>query len=108
MPSRPIPLMREPLFRTLAINLAAGLALAVLIVGGLWLLNPHGLRDLILSDRSPATALVLLLFGFFITFASAAMGTAIMAIGHRPDPTGGRRATMRLQAVRVRQRPVGR
>ena len=69
---------RVPLFRLLAINLAAGIVLAALLVGGLLVLNPAGLRDLIFADNSPGTALGLLLFGFAITFGSAAMGTAIM------------------------------
>jgi hypothetical protein len=36
---------------------------------------------LIFADDSPGTALGLLLFGFVVTFGSAAMGTAIMAMG---------------------------
>ena len=72
--------VREPLFRLLAINLAIGACAALLMVGGLVALNPVGLRDLILADRSPATAVALLLFGFVITFGSAAMGTAIMTL----------------------------
>jgi hypothetical protein len=78
-------LLRVPLFRLLAINLAAGIAVAVLLVGGLLLLNPFGLRHLIFADASPGTALGLLLFGFVITFGSTAMGTAIMAIGRATD-----------------------
>ncbi|MFZ1896085.1 MAG: hypothetical protein WAU59_18735, partial [Rhodoplanes sp.] len=50
---------------------------------------PHGLRDLILADRSPATAIGLLLFGLFITFGSTAMGTAIMALGGLADSGAG-------------------
>jgi hypothetical protein len=73
-------LLRVPLFRLLAINLAAGVVLA-LLVGGLLLLNPHGLRDLILADRSPGIAIVLLLAGFIVTLGSTTMGSAIMAIG---------------------------
>jgi hypothetical protein len=46
-------LLGQPLFRLLAINLALGTATAVLMLGGLLALNPHGLRDLIFSDRSP-------------------------------------------------------
>jgi hypothetical protein len=69
---------RVPLFRLLAINLGAGTLLAALLAGGLLLLNPSGLRDLIFADSSPGTALGLLLFGFIVTFGSAAMGTAIM------------------------------
>ena len=77
--------LRVPLFRLLAINLAAGVALATLLVSGLLALNPGGLRDLILADRTPGTALGLLLFGFVVTFGSAAMGTAIMAMGRAAD-----------------------
>jgi len=81
MTGRPPPLVREPLFRLLAINLAIGIAAAVLMTGGLLVLDPHGLRRLILADPSGGAAIALLLFGFVITFGSAAMGTAIMAIG---------------------------
>ena len=42
---------------------------------------PGGLRDLIFADESPVAALGLLLFGFVVTFGSAAMGSAIMAAG---------------------------
>jgi hypothetical protein len=79
--------LRQPLLRLLAINLAVGASTALLMVGGLVALNPFGLRDLVLADRSPATALGLLLFGFVVTFGSAAMGTAIMTL----TQGGGRR-----------------
>lgn len=91
---------RDPIFRLLLINLGAGCAAALLLFGGLLLLNPSHLRDLILSDQSPTIALVLLLFGFVITFGSAAMGTAIMTIGReRKPPTGGRRADLPAAAI---------
>jgi hypothetical protein len=77
--------LRLPLFRLLAINLAAGTALAVLLVGGLLVLNPSDLRDLIFADRAPFTALGLLLFGFVVTLGSTVMGTAIMAMGQSDD-----------------------
>ena len=98
---RPNLLPRDPLFRLLLTNLAAGLAAAALLFGGLLLLNPSNLRDLILSDRSPETALVLLLFGFVITFGSAAMGTAIMTIGMRRRPPS-RGTSLRVEPVGVR------
>jgi hypothetical protein len=82
-PSRGFRFRRTPLFRLLAINLAAGVAVAVLLVGGLLLLDPGGLRHLIFADRTPGIALGLLLFGFIVTFGSAAMGSAIMAAGRR-------------------------
>lgn len=73
-------LLREPLFRLLAINLSIGIAAAVLMLGGLLALNPDRLRDLITADQSPFLAAGLLLFGLVVTFGSVAMGTAIMAI----------------------------
>ncbi len=81
----PVNVFRQPLLRLLAVNLAIGATAAALLLGGLIALNPDRLRDLILADRSPATALGLLLFGFLITFGSVAMGTAIMAIGRGDD-----------------------
>jgi hypothetical protein len=84
-PARGVSFLRVPLFRMLAINLVGGVTLATLVVGGLLALNPGGLRHLIFADASPGTALGLLLFGFVITFGSAAMGTAIMAMGRAAD-----------------------
>jgi hypothetical protein len=95
-------LPRDPLYRLLLVNLAGGLAVATLLLGGLLLLNPGHLRELILSDRSPEIALLLLLFGFSITFGSAAMGTAIMTIGkRRPPPSGGKRTRLQRVAIPV-------
>lgn len=106
-------ILRVPLFRLLAVNLAIGTAVAVLLVGGLIAFNLYGLRDLIVADRSPATALGLLLFGLFVTFGSTAMGTAIMAQGGLTDggangsggggrrvrvPAKDKRATVRVTA----------
>jgi hypothetical protein len=90
--------LRVPLFRLLAINLAAGVALAAALVGGLLALNPGGLRHLIFADASPGTALGLLLFGFVVTLGSAAMGSAIMAMGRAGDDRT-RRGPPLLRAV---------
>ena len=84
----PVPLLRQPLIRLLAVNLAAGVAVAVVMLSGLLALNPANLRDLILADRAGGAALALLMFGFLITFGSAAMGSAIMMLGTRS--TSGR------------------
>ena len=100
-------LLRLPLFRLLAINLALGLGMAVLLVGGLLALNPGGLRHLVFSDHSPGVALGLLLMSFFITFGSTAMGTAIMALGRREDdddPRGGTPAHARPAIVKAARR----
>jgi hypothetical protein len=81
-----MPLLRQPLIRLLAINAAIGASVALLMLGGLFAFNPHGLRDLILADRAGGVAAGLLLFGLIVTFGSMAMGTAIMALGgHGPD-----------------------
>jgi hypothetical protein len=84
-------LLSVKLFRLLAINLAIGIAAALLMTGGLLLLNPYGLRSLLLSDPSGGIVAVLMLFGFIVTFGSTAMGTAIMAIGRDTPPRGGKR-----------------
>ncbi len=94
----------HPLLRLLAINLAIGAIAAALMAGGLIALNPGGLRDLVFADASPAVALALLLFGFFITFGSVAMGTAIMAIGRNDDARGGGTARTRIAFVYRRAR----
>jgi hypothetical protein len=73
--------LRQPLWKLLAINLASGVAAAVLLVGGLLVANPGHLRDLIVADIHGIAAIALLLFGFVVTFGSTAMGTAIMTIG---------------------------
>jgi hypothetical protein len=90
-----------PLFRLLAINLAVGILVAMLLVGGLLLLNPGRLRDLILADDTPGVALGLLLFGFIVTLGSSAMGTAIMAMGQQQRDGGPRRGHGQLVAQGV-------
>jgi hypothetical protein len=82
-------LLRQPLLRLLAVNLAAGAGVATLMLGGLLALNPGGLRELIFADRTPGAALALLGFGFLITFGSAAMGSAIMALGDKRERVTG-------------------
>ncbi len=55
------------------------------------MLNPLKLRELIFADG--VTALALLLFGLVVTFGSASMGTAIMALGkERSENRGGKSA----------------
>ena len=81
-----------PLARLLLINLGIGVVVALLLVGGLIMFNPGGLRGLILADQSPVVALGLLFFGFVVTLGSTAMGTAIMAMGvgeRNDDPRSG-------------------
>ncbi len=94
-----------PLLRLLAINLAAGIAVALLALGGMLAISPQ-LRTLILADHSPAVPLALLGGGFIVTFASVVMGTAIWRIGREHDgPSGGGRKRQDIggpKVVRVR------
>lgn len=89
-----------PLLRLLAVNCAAGIAVALLALGGMLALNAQ-LRGLIFGDQSPAVALVLLGGGFIVTFASVAMGTAIMRLGReeRAPPRSGGGDARRLRAA---------
>lgn len=82
-------LLHLPLIRLLAVNLAIGVAIAALTLGGLLAINPGNLRGLILADRNSAAALVLLAFGLVVTFGSVTMGTAVMALGKKPRQDGG-------------------
>jgi hypothetical protein len=95
-------LLRQPLLRLLAINLAGGFAAALLMLGGLLLLNPGGLRELILADRMGYAALGLLLFGLTVTFGSVAMGSAVMMLGKERKKTGGGGGKRRPAEARVR------
>lgn len=97
-------LLRIPLFRLLAINLAIGACAAALLVGGLLWLNPGHLRELIFADRAPGVALLLLLASFLITFGSAAMGSAIMAQGRKEDTDKGGGHGSRLALQELTQR----
>lgn len=99
-PSGARQLLQWPLFRLLAANLLAGVAVAVLAVSGLLAVNPMRLRDLIVADQAGGVSLVLLLFGFVITFGSAVMGTAIMAIGRVDEPDEGERQPATVKARR--------
>lgn len=99
-----MPLLRIPLLRLLAINLAIGVCVAALMLGGLLALNPGGLRDLILADREGGAALGLLLFGLVITFGSVAMGSAIMALGNGGNGGGRGGKPQMTAAARARAR----
>lgn len=78
-------LLKLPLFRLLAINLVIGAIIAATMMVGLLVINPLNIRHMIFSDREPAAVIAVLVFDFFITFGSAAMGTAVMALGRGPN-----------------------
>lgn len=89
---------RNPTLRIIAVNLAAGVVAAIGMVGGLLALNAHGLRTLIAASPDGILAVVLLTFGFVVTFGSAAIGFGIMAAG---DPDRPERRPSRRPATAV-------
>ncbi|MCF8476457.1 MAG: hypothetical protein K9G60_05470 [Pseudolabrys sp.] len=103
MPLRQPLFRHQPLIRLLAINLAIGVSVAVMMIGGLLALNPANLRHLIFNDRAGGAAFILLLFGLVVTFGSVAMGTAIMTLGHerpRDRDKGGKLQPLPARASR--------
>jgi hypothetical protein len=60
--------------------LAAGVLAGVVAVGALLAADVGGLRALIMRDPSGWLALFLLVSGFAVTFGSAALGGAVMAL----------------------------
>lgn len=69
------------LFRLLIWNGLFGFALGVGIAMVLIAINVAGLGDLLAASDSRMTGTILLTAGFGFTFASLAMGSAIMSIG---------------------------
>lgn len=85
----------DDLPRFLLRHALAGTAAGWLTVAGLLALDVAALRTLIFASEFWPLPLVMLLTGFTVTFASAAMGAAIMGLGRPPKPP-------RRQPVRVR------
>ncbi len=85
-------LPRDPLYRLLVVNAAAGMALAVAFVVALFWFNVAGLGALLLKDHQPALVGAFTAFGFIVTFSSLMMGSAIMMQGGKDEGDGGRRA----------------
>lgn len=97
-PNAPRPVRME-LFRLLALNALAGTVAAVIVVAGLLWLDIGKLGSLVAGSDQPALPVALMTFGFVVTLASAAMGTAIMRIGRDDEdgPLGGRRVPVRVR-----------
>ncbi len=103
-------LPRHPLFRLLLINGLAGAALGVLFVMGILAIDVAGIRTLLASTGEWVIGLALLTMGSVTTFASVAMGGAIMLMPKPKDPgpggpAGGHGALVpaRVAAPRKRQ-----
>lgn len=89
-------LPKDPLFRLLFINAAAGVAIAGLLLGGIFYSNIGNLRVLVQGDQSPLVPVLMLAAGLIITLVSVVTGSAIMLLdkANRKGGSGGN-----LQAV---------
>jgi hypothetical protein len=79
------------LIRFLLVNCAIGVAGGWTLLAALLATDTGGIRTLILNEASPGVPIILLAAGFAITFGSAAMGAAVMAMrpGDHSDDGGG-------------------
>lgn len=82
---------RDPLFTLLFANAVWGAGLGVLFVVAAIALDVGHLRTLIGLNADGLVALVLLSGGSIVTFASVAMGGAIMLIDREEEGSGGKR-----------------
>lgn len=97
--------LTNPLMRLLAVNAAAGSAAALVLVAGLYWFDVGGLQRLSAGSTHPWLPVAMLSVAFIITFASTAMGAAIMLLpGEGQAGNRGvrqRRAPLALQPVPV-------
>ena len=85
--------MRNSLARYLFRNALAGAAIGVLVVAAILALDIGRVGTLLFGGADTVVGLILLVWFFGLTFASVAMGSAIMALGRdRSGPDRGGRA----------------
>ena len=87
--------MQESFPRYLFRNAVAGALIGVLVVAAILYLDVGGVGSLLFGGDDTVVGLLLLVWFFGLTFASVAMGSAVMALGHRPKddrPDRGSRA----------------
>jgi hypothetical protein len=78
------------LIRFVLRNAALGIAVGWIMVGAMLAFDFAGMGTLIFNSGVAYIAIPMLLAGFGITFGSAQVGFAVMALG-RSEPPGGRR-----------------
>lgn len=83
-------LRTNPLLGLLARHLAIGAVVALGVLGLLLIGDVARLRTLLFASDIPWIAVALLASGFVVTFASAAAGSAVMALGTESDGDLGR------------------
>jgi hypothetical protein len=93
---------RDPVFALLLANGLWGAGLGILFVIGAIGLDVGHLRTLIGFDQDGLVAVFLLTGGSIVTFASVAMGGAIMMIDRDDDGSGGKRQEAATELAKVR------
>lgn len=89
---------RHRLLHLLAVNGLAGTVAGIVAAAGLLLLNVGGLGTLVAGAEEPILPVALMTFGFVVTLASVAMGSAIMRIGQDgEDRPEGRLIPIRIE-----------
>lgn len=96
----------DPVVSFILLNGLGGLVVALLMVTAILLLDIGRIGTLVAASEIPVLATALLGAGFAVTFASLAMGSAIMRIGadHRSGPGSGRMVPVPVRARRDRRR----
>lgn len=89
---------KDPLFRLLAINGLAGVGIAGLVLGGIFLANIGNLRVLVQRAEDPVIPVIMLAFGLVITLGSVVIGSAIMLLGD--NDKDGRSSGRKVPLVR--------
>ncbi len=93
----------DPVLALILTNALGGAVVAIFLVGAILFLDIGRLGTLIAASDAPLAPTALLTAGFVITFASLAMGSAIMRIG-RDDERGGGSGRPVPIPVRARRR----
>lgn len=85
-----LPFNKSQLLRLLSRNLAFGVLAGWMTLALMLANNTGGLYDVVFGSANPFLPLVLLAFGFTVTFGSLAMGAAIMLLPYDNDRGKGR------------------
>ena len=77
------------LIRFLLVNCAIGIVGGWTLLAALLATDTGGIRTMIWNEASPGVPIILLAAGFAVTFGSAAMGAAVMAMRPGDDSDDG-------------------
>ena len=93
---------RHALPRFIILHWILGSALGLAFTALLLIVDPLGLRPLLLHSDAPLVALALLGGGFGASFGGVVAASAVMLIGPEAGPQGGKRAPVGVSARRAK------